>query len=219
MFSLAARHTHWYANPVPCLNKKSLSKLTRPDWVDTSIDDEIGIPHQLEKDDIWNGYFIPKGAYIHAVEWYVPGMINEASTYTYMYRSLARDPAVYPNPDTFNPGRYLDPKYPTYREPLSEFPTIRGYHGFGFGRRICPGQEVAEAELLVACAAIVWAFRLERKRTASGEEMRIPDYDFTSTLITTAKPFDHAIYCEVREARANHSRQIPPSGRARAEWN
>ena len=30
-----------------------------------------GIPHELEQDDIWNGYFIPKGAYIHAVEWYV----------------------------------------------------------------------------------------------------------------------------------------------------
>jgi Cytochrome P450 len=105
-------------------------------------------------------------------------------------RSLARDPAVYPDPDTFNPGRYLDPKYPTYREPLSEFPTIRGYHGFGFGRRICPGQEVAEAELLVACAALAWAFKLEKKRLPSGQEVPINDYDFTSTLITTTKPFE-----------------------------
>jgi hypothetical protein len=105
-------------------------------------------------------------------------------------RSLARDPAVYPDPDTFNPGRYLDPKYPTYREPLSEFPTIRGYHGFGFGRRICPGQEVAEAELLVACAALAWAFQLEKKRLPSGQEVPINEYDFTSTLITTTKPFE-----------------------------
>lgn len=36
-----------------------------------STDSKPGIPHQLEKDDIWNGYFIPKGAYIHAVEWFV----------------------------------------------------------------------------------------------------------------------------------------------------
>jgi Cytochrome P450 len=165
-----------------------LSKLTRPDWVDTYTDAEPGIPHQLEKDDIWNGYFIPKGAYIHAVEWFVALTLDETSAY--LYRSLTRDPAVYPDPDTFNPGRYLDPSYPTYREPLSEFPTIRGYHGFGFGRRICPGQEVAEAELLVACAAITWAFSLERKIMASGEEVPIDDYDFTSTLITTAKPFE-----------------------------
>lgn len=30
-----------------------------------------GIPHALEKDDIYNGYFIPAGATIHALEWYV----------------------------------------------------------------------------------------------------------------------------------------------------
>ena len=119
-----------------------------------------------------------------------PASIDVLKLTADLYRSLARDPAVYPDPDTFNPGRYLDPSYPTYREPLTEFPTIRGYHGFGFGRRICPGQEVAEAELLVACAAIAWAFKLEKKRLSSGEEVPINDYNFTSTLITTAKPFE-----------------------------
>ena len=104
--------------------------------------------------------------------------------------SLARDPKVYPDPDRFNPERYLDPSYPTYREPLTEFPTIRGYHGFGFGRRICPGQEVAEAELLIACAALVSVFRLEKKRRPNGQYVPIDDYNFTSTLITTAKPFE-----------------------------
>lgn len=28
-----------------------------------------GIPHAVEKDDVYNGYFIPKGATIHAMEW------------------------------------------------------------------------------------------------------------------------------------------------------
>lgn len=28
-----------------------------------------GIPHSLEKDDVYNGYFIPAGATIHALEW------------------------------------------------------------------------------------------------------------------------------------------------------
>ena len=110
--------------------------------------------------------------------------------HAYTYRSLARDPKVYPDPDRFNPERYLDPSYPTYREPLSEYPTIKGYHGFGFGRRICPGQEVAEAELLVACAALASAFRLEKKRLPNGQYVSINDYDFTSTLITTARPFE-----------------------------
>lgn len=29
-----------------------------------------GIPHAVEKDDVYHGYFIPKGATIHALEWY-----------------------------------------------------------------------------------------------------------------------------------------------------
>lgn len=28
-----------------------------------------GIPHAVEQDDVYNGYFIPKGATIHALEW------------------------------------------------------------------------------------------------------------------------------------------------------
>lgn len=28
-----------------------------------------GIPHATEADDVWNGYFIPKGATVHALEW------------------------------------------------------------------------------------------------------------------------------------------------------
>jgi len=31
----------------------------------------LGIPHCLEKDDVYNGYFIPAGATIHALEWQV----------------------------------------------------------------------------------------------------------------------------------------------------
>jgi hypothetical protein len=29
----------------------------------------IGIPHAVEKDDTYNGYHIPCGATIHALEW------------------------------------------------------------------------------------------------------------------------------------------------------
>jgi hypothetical protein len=34
-------------------------------------DDEVGIPHCLEQDDVYDGYFIPAGATIHALEWLV----------------------------------------------------------------------------------------------------------------------------------------------------
>jgi len=73
---MAPRHTHRYDPLCHVSKQQSLLKPTRPGWVDTSTDGEPGIPHQLDKDDVWNGYFIPKGAYIHAVEWFVALMIN-----------------------------------------------------------------------------------------------------------------------------------------------
>lgn len=49
---------------------------------------------------------------------------------------------------------------------------------------------MAESELLVACAALSWAFKLQRKRFPSGREIPVDDYDFTGNLITIAKPFE-----------------------------
>jgi hypothetical protein len=34
-------------------------------------DEVVGIPHCLEQDDVYDGYFIPAGATIHALEWQV----------------------------------------------------------------------------------------------------------------------------------------------------
>ena len=79
------------------------------------------------KDDIYNGYFIPKGAIVHACD-----------------LAIARDPVQYPEPERYNPGRWLEPEYPTYREPLTEYPKLMGHHQFGCGLRICPGVALTE---------------------------------------------------------------------------
>lgn len=35
----------------------------------TNASGGLGIPHAIEKDDVYNGYLIPAGATIHALEW------------------------------------------------------------------------------------------------------------------------------------------------------
>ncbi|KAK4508312.1 hypothetical protein PRZ48_002050 [Zasmidium cellare] len=103
-----------------------------------------GIPHALIQDDVYEGYHIPKGSVIHPLEW-----------------SISRDPEVFPEPDEWNPTRWLHSDYPTYQEPLTRYPTITQYSQFGYGRRTCQGMGVTEADLFVGLGSIAWLFSME----------------------------------------------------------
>ncbi|KAF2753441.1 cytochrome P450 oxidoreductase [Pseudovirgaria hyperparasitica] len=133
----------------------------------------LGVPRLVEEDDEWNGYYIPKGAVVHAVD-----------------LAMARDANIYPDPDSYRPERWLQSDFPTYREPLTEYPRFKGYHGFGMGRRVCMGIELTEAELLVACGSIVGSFELKPTTNAKGEPQWPHDYKFTPNLIGGPLPFE-----------------------------
>jgi len=50
----------------------------------------IAVPNRAMQDDIYRGYFIPAGATVIQNVW-----------------AICRDPSVYPNPEAFNPERFL----------------------------------------------------------------------------------------------------------------
>ncbi|KAJ5233208.1 uncharacterized protein N7469_004974 [Penicillium citrinum] len=119
------------------------------------------VPHQLTRDDMYEGHLFLKGTVFHANQW-----------------AIHRDPELYPDPENFRPERWLDPSFPTYREPLTQFPNMHNYSCFGFGRRICPGQSIAERSLNILTARIAWATTLSRKKDADGNLMPLPLYDY-----------------------------------------
>jgi hypothetical protein len=65
---------------------------------------------------------------------------------------------MFPDPEEFNPLRWLEPEYPTYQEPLTQYPTIMNMTQFGYGKRTCQGQAVTEADLIVGIGALAWLF-------------------------------------------------------------
>ena len=107
-------------------------------------------------------------------------------------RAFLRNPVKYPDPENFHPERWLEPSWPTYLEPLTQYPTIKGMTSFGWGQRACLGQTLTQDEMLVACGAVCWGFNLNFKTDATGKKIDIPLNKSNSLLIVKPDPYEMA---------------------------
>ncbi|KAI1881571.1 hypothetical protein JX265_000397 [Neoarthrinium moseri] len=149
-----------------------------------------GVAHEMEADDVYKGFFLPKGTRILPLDW-----------------AFLRDPKKYPDPERFRPERWLEPGWPTFQEPLTQYPTIKGMSSFGWGQRQCLGMTLTQDELLVACGALAWCFNLKPKVDPNtGQELRVPTDKSNSLLIIKPDPFQMAFEprSEERKQKALH---------------
>ena len=94
-----------------------------------------------------------------------------------VFRWFTNDPAVYKDPATFNPERFLTA--PPAPDPED--------YVFGFGRRICPGRLLAESSVWLTVAKSLAAFNVG-KEFKVGKEVE-PRVEFTSGIISRPLPF------------------------------
>ncbi|KAH7915194.1 cytochrome P450 [Hygrophoropsis aurantiaca] len=97
----------------------------------------IGVPHATVEDDVYEGYYIPKGVAVVSNLW-----------------AISRNETKYPFPETFRPERFIGPDGKLTDD------TVQW--SFGFGRRICPGRHIADAALWGAIASVLAVFRIEK---------------------------------------------------------
>ncbi|EGN97648.1 hypothetical protein SERLA73DRAFT_184436 [Serpula lacrymans var. lacrymans S7.3] len=105
-----------------------------------------GLPHRTNKDMIWENLFIPSGTTIVGHHW-----------------AISRDPVVYPNPNSFEPQRWLNSQG-KIRDDIKFFT-------YGFGRRACPGQHVANRSVYINAALILWSFRMSLNSSEPIDDM------------------------------------------------
>ncbi|KAJ6474283.1 cytochrome P450, partial [Mycena sanguinolenta] len=104
-----------------------------------------------------NGRFIPKGTVVVLNTW-----------------TMHHDSLRHSKPETLNPDRYM-------RDGLSSaesanLPDLyqRDHWMFGAGRRICPAMIVAEREIWLTIARMLWVFKME---ALPNEPIDFQEYD------------------------------------------
>ena len=107
-----------------------------------------GTPHASTETDRYEGWTIPAGSTILGNNWAIN--LNEQ---------------YYPEPHHFDPIRFLSDqdrlKFGIEKQPYAGdkiHPSKSGHSSFGWGRRICPGADLAVNSLFIALAKILWAF-------------------------------------------------------------
>ncbi|KAI9149625.1 o-methylsterigmatocystin oxidoreductase [Paramyrothecium foliicola] len=125
----------------------------------------IAPAHVTTEEITYGGYRIPKGSYLLPQIWW-----------------LVHDPSVYPNPEKFEPERFLSPR--NEQDPLANI--------FGYGRRICPGRFLAEDSVWLTAARLLAVFNCQKLRDEQGREV---NFEITTTpgLLCQLAPYPYSI--------------------------
>ncbi|KAF5366041.1 hypothetical protein D9758_006629 [Tetrapyrgos nigripes] len=115
------------------------------------------------EDDVYNGYFIPRGTIVIPNVWSI---------------AHAPDPDFPPN--SFIPERFLSERANTPLDP--------SLYVFGFGRRICPGRLVAENFVFIMSTTIIRSFDIRPAKNPDGSSVPI-DVEYSSGLVSLPEPF------------------------------
>nr|BAL05105.1 cytochrome P450 [Phanerodontia chrysosporium] len=126
----------------------------------------LAVPHKVTVDDEYKGYFIRAGSIV----------IGNS-------RAVLHDETRYPNPEAFDPTRFLTPDgklNPSAPDPVEA--------AFGFGRRICPGRHFAMDAIWMNLAFILATFNIEKPLDEAGRPIE-PSGLYTPGLLSHPEPF------------------------------
>ncbi|CAF9929816.1 MAG: hypothetical protein HETSPECPRED_007462 [Heterodermia speciosa] len=154
----------------------------------------LGVSHALGEDNEVDGMFLPKGSTVVLNVW-----------------AMHHDPATWTDPEHFIPERFepYPALAPTYA--ASGAWDQRDHYGYGAGRRICPGIHLAERNLFIGVAKLLWAFDF---RVKGGEGLNTSAEtglsqgflhcvkDYGSSVTVRSKARGETILREFEEARS-----------------
>ncbi|KAJ3567140.1 hypothetical protein NP233_g6558 [Leucocoprinus birnbaumii] len=124
-------------------------------------------PHQTTEEDVYMGYYIPKGCIVFA------------NTY-----AILHDEEVFPGPEEFQPERFL--KDGKIRDDILDPEFVAT---FGFGRRICPGARIARPLLYLVAASLLHLFDIVPALDRDGNPIKVIPQFKQAAIISEPLPF------------------------------
>ncbi|KAK1226460.1 hypothetical protein PQX77_010544 [Marasmius sp. AFHP31] len=118
----------------------------------------LSVPHRAVNDDVYAGYHIPAGATVVGNVW-----------------AIMHDENLYGSDvQSFNPDRFMrtDGKNPPFPNQI-----------FGFGRRICPGQDFAMNSLYLTISNILASYTIAKPLDENGNEYD-PKVDYSDGAVS-----------------------------------
>ncbi|KAI9451431.1 cytochrome P450 [Lactarius psammicola] len=128
----------------------------------------LGVAHATTEDDVYKGYFIPKGTTVLPNTW-----------------AILHDAEAYPEPEEFRPERFLTEEGKVKDDPLLVY-------AFGYGRRMCPGRHLVDSTLWILVVSVLATFNVRKKIDLNGDEIPVEGV-YKDALISHPAPFDYAI--------------------------
>ncbi|KDQ55456.1 hypothetical protein JAAARDRAFT_336883 [Jaapia argillacea MUCL 33604] len=122
----------------------------------------LALPHGTSEEDVYRGYYIPKGATVIGNTW-----------------AMFHNDTTFQDPDSFVPERFLNDD-----GSLKEYPTAY----FGFGRRICPGRSLADAEIWATTVSVLSVFNVTQSKDNHRREVSVAG-GYTGGLVSHPLPF------------------------------
>ncbi|KAL9541409.1 hypothetical protein MBANPS3_009135 [Mucor bainieri] len=136
----------------------------------------FGIPHSVQQDVLIDNFIIPKGAML-------------ISSMDSMHQSANN----YSCPEKYSPERFMD-NLKTMHAAANGKLEERDHYAFGWGRRLCPGVQLAEAQIFNALIQV-----LARCSIEADDELGLPNIDESCSGGVTSMPMPYKLKFLKRE--------------------
>jgi cytochrome P450 len=97
--------------------------------------------------------------------WYVGSSVHRNS-YLRCFRAILHDPETYPDPEEFNPERFLNEDGSVRDDPALSL-------AFGVGKRICPGRHLVDSTVFIVTSSVLSAFNVTKAKDEHGNEIPV----------------------------------------------